>query len=122
MRVLMAVPLQEMRTALGLLLSQEPDIRLVGAPGNSHELLASLGVSCPDVVLLDCDLPGLSTAELLAQIKAHDAKLQVLALCSRIEGGQAAVAAGARTFVEKTSHPRQLLTALHVLKLESEYE
>ena len=122
MRVLMAVPVQDMRTALGLLLSQEPDIRLVGAPGNSHELLGSLEALRPDVVLLDCDLPGLSTAELLAQIKAYDTKLKVLVLCSRIEGGRAAVAAGARTFVEKTSHPRQLLTALHVLKLESEYE
>jgi DNA-binding NarL/FixJ family response regulator len=122
MRVLMAVSRQEMRTALGLLLSQEPDIRLVGAPGNSHELLANLERLRPDVVLLDCDLPGLPTAELLAPIKAQDAKLKVLVLCSRIEEGQAAVTAGARTFVEKTSHPRQLLTALHVLQLESEYE
>lgn len=122
MRVLMAVPLQEMRTALGLLLSQEPDIGLVGAPGNSHELLASLEALRPDVVLLDYDLPGLPAADLLPQIKAHDAKLQVLVLCSRIEEGRAAVAAGARTFVDKTSHPRQLLTALHVLQLESEYE
>ena len=122
MRVLIAVPRQEMRTALGLLLSQEPDIRLVGAPGNSHELLGSLGALRPEVVLLDCNLPGLPTAELLAQIKAHEAKLKVLVLCSRIEEGQAAVTAGARTFVEKTSHPRQLLTALHVLQLESEYE
>ena len=122
MRVLMAVPLQGMRTALGLLLSQEPDIRLVGAPGNSHELLGSLEADRPDVVLLDCDLPGLPTAELLAQIKAQDAKLKVLVLCSRIDRGQAAVAAGARTFVDMTSHPRRLLTALHVLQLESEYE
>ena len=122
MRVLMAVPRQEMRTALGLLLSQEPDIRLVGAPGNSHELLSCLEALCPDVVLLDCDLPGLPTAELLAQIKAQDAKLKVLVLCSRIDRGQAAVAAGARTFVDMTSHPRRLLTALHVLQLESEYE
>jgi two-component system response regulator DesR len=122
MRVLMAVPQQEMRTALGLLLSQEPDIRLVGASRDSHELLANLEALRPDVLLLDCDLPGLPTAELLAQINAHDANPKVLVMCSRIAGGQAAVAGGTYTFIDKTSHPRQLLTALHVLRLESEYE
>jgi DNA-binding NarL/FixJ family response regulator len=122
MRVLIAVPRQEMRTALGLLLSQEPDIRLVGAPGSSHELLASLEHLRPDVVLLDCELPGLPTADLLAQLYAHDANLKVLILCSRIEREQAEVAAGTRACVDRTAHPRQLLTALHILQLESEYE
>jgi len=122
MRVLIAVPRQEMQTALGLLLSGEPDICLVGAPRNSHELLASLEALRPDVVLLDCDLPGLPMADLLAQINTHDSNPNVLIMCSTIEEGQATVATGAQRFVDKTAHPRQLLTALHVLQLESEYE
>jgi two-component system response regulator DesR len=111
-----------MQTALCVLLSQEPDICLVGAPRNSHELLASLEALRPDVVLLDCDLPGLPTDELLAKINAHDSNLNVLILCSIIGQEQAAAATGALRFVDKTAHPRQLLTALHVLQLESEYE
>jgi len=122
MRVLMAVPRQEMRSALGLLLSQEPDIRLVGVPGNSQELFASLEVVRPDVVLLDCELPGLPTSDLLAQLYARNANLKVLILCSKIEREQAAVAAGVRAFVDRTAHPRQLLTALRILQLESGYE
>jgi two-component system response regulator DesR len=122
MRLLIAVPRQEMRSALGLLLSQEPEIRIVGAPGNSQELLAGLEAVRPDVVLLDCELPGLPTADLLARLYAYDANLKVLILCSKTERAQAAVAAGAHGFVDKTSHPRQLLTALHVLQLESEYD
>jgi DNA-binding NarL/FixJ family response regulator len=111
-----------MQTALGMLLSQEPDICLVGAPRNSQELLASLEALHPDVVLLDCDLPGLPIDDLLAQINAHDANPNVLIMCSTIRQEQAAVATGAQRFVDKTAHPRQLLTALHVLQLESEYE
>lgn len=122
MRLLIAVPRQEMRAALGLLLSQEPDVRIVGESGNSQELLANSEVVRPDVVLLDCELPGLPTADLLAELYAHDSTPRVLVLCSRTERGQAALAAGARTFVDKTAHPRQLLTALRILQLESEYE
>jgi two-component system nitrate/nitrite response regulator NarL len=122
MRVLIAVPRQEMRAALGFLLSQEPDMRVVGESGDSQELLASLEVLRPDVVLLDGELPGLVTADLLAELHAHDSNLRVLILCSKTERERAAVAAGARTFVDRTAHPRQLLTALHILQLESEYE
>jgi DNA-binding NarL/FixJ family response regulator len=122
MRVLIAVPRQEMRAALGLLLSQEPDIRVVGESGNSQELLASLEVVRPDVVLLDCELPGLPTADLLAQLYAHDSNLRVLILCSKTEMEQAALAAGAHAFIDKRAHPKRLVTALRVLKLESEYE
>jgi DNA-binding NarL/FixJ family response regulator len=94
----------------------------VGESGNSQKLLASLEDVRPDLVLLDCELPGLPTADLLAELYARDATLKVLILCSKTEREQAAPAAGARTFVDRTSHPRQLLTALRVLQLESEYE
>jgi DNA-binding NarL/FixJ family response regulator len=111
-----------MYAALGLLLSQEPDIHVVSEVGNSQELLARLEAVRPDVVLLDCELPGLPTADLLAQLHARDSNLNVLILCSKIEREQAALAAGVHTFVDKTAHPRQLLTSLRILQLESEYE
>ena len=122
MRVLIADRRQEVREALRFLLSQEPDIRVVGDSGNSQELLDSLEVVCPDVVLLDCELPGLPTADVLAKLYAHDPSPKVLVVCARTEMGQAALAAGAHTFIDKTSHPKRLLTALRVLQLESEYE
>lgn len=122
MRVLIADRRQEVRDALGFLLSQEPDIHVVGASSNSQGLLASLEVVCPDVVLLDGDLPGLSTAEILAELHAHHPSLKVLVLCFNPERKQAALLAGAYTFIDKRAHPKRLVTALHVLQLESEYE
>jgi DNA-binding NarL/FixJ family response regulator len=122
MRVLIAVRWQEMRGALGFLLSQEADMRVVGEAANSQELLACLEVVCPDFVLLDYELPGLPTADLLIELYARDASLKVVILCSRTEREPVAPGAGAHTFVDNTAHPRQLLTALRVLQLESEYE
>jgi DNA-binding NarL/FixJ family response regulator len=122
MRVLIAVPRQEMRAALGLLLSQEPDMRVVGGSGDSQELLASLEVVRPDLVLLDCELGGLPTADLLAQLYVRDPNLKVVVLCSKTERERAALATGAHRFVDTTAPPRQLLTALRVLQLESGYE
>jgi two-component system, NarL family, response regulator DesR len=122
MRLLIAVRQQEMRAALGFLLSQEADMRVVGEAANSQELLACLEVARPNVMLLDCELPGLPTGDLLAQLYARDANLKVLILCSRIERERVVLGAGVHTFIDKTSHPRQLVTALRVLQLESEYE
>jgi len=95
---------------------------MVGQSRDSQELLASLEPLCPDVVLLDCALPGLPTADLLTELHTRDASLKVLVLCSETEREQAGLAAGAWTLVDKASHPRRLLTALRVLQLESEYE
>jgi DNA-binding NarL/FixJ family response regulator len=122
MRLLIAVRQQEMRAALGFLLSQEAEMRVVGEAANSQELLACLEVVRPDVMLLDCELPGLPAADLLAQLYARDANLKVLILCSKVERERVALGVGAHTFIDKTSHPRQLITALRVLQLESEYE
>jgi two-component system response regulator DesR len=94
----------------------------VGESGDSQELLASLEVVRPDVVLLDCELPGLATADLLAQLYASEPNLKVLILCSKTERERPAVAAGAYAFIDTTASPRQLLTLLHILHLEREYE
>ena len=122
MRVLIADRRQEVRDALGFLLSQETDICVVGESGNSQELLASLELLCPDVVLLDCELPGLPAADVLARLHAHDSSLKVLVLCSKKEREQAPLSATGFTFIDKSAHPRRLVTALRVLLLESEYE
>jgi two-component system invasion response regulator UvrY len=122
MRVLIAGLGQEMRAALRFFLSQDPDICIVGESVNSQELLASLEVVRLDVVLLDCELTRLPTADLLAELYTRDPNLKVLILCSKTEREQAALAAGVHSFVDRTSHPRQLLTALRILQLEREYE
>lgn len=122
MRILIAVRQHEMRAALRLLLSQEPNIRVVGEPGNSGELLASLEAARPDVVLVDCDLPGLATTDLLAQLHACAPKLKVLILCSKTERERPVVGAGVHAFIDTTASPRQLLTSLHILHLDGEYE
>lgn len=122
MRVLIADRRKDVRQALSLLLTQEPGICVVGDASDSQELLVRLEALCPDVVLVDCALPGQPMADLLAEIHTCSSSPQVIVLCSETETRRAALAAGAHTFVDKTEHPKRLLTALRVLQLESDYE
>ena len=122
MRLLMAGLGQEMGAALRFLLGQEPDICIVGESSNSQELFACMEVVRPDAVLLAHDLPGLPLTELLAELRAHHTKPSVLVLCSVSERERAAAAGGSCVCLDRASHPRQLLTALRVLQLESDHE
>ena len=125
MRLLIAVRQQEMRAALGFLLSQEADMRVRGRrQQTAEELLACLEVARPDVMLLDCELPGRPDGRFCWP---NSTPLTPISKCSfsgpiKVERERIVFGAGAHTFIDKTSHPRQLVTALRVLQLESEYE
>ena len=62
----------------------------------------------PDVVLLDCSLPGLSQAGGLAAIRPT-LPVPVIALSIRTEDGPLALAAGADDFIHKSFAPEQVL-------------
>jgi len=53
MHVLLADDQSKVRSALRLLLEQEPELNVVGEATKADELLAQVGTVCPDIVLLD---------------------------------------------------------------------
>jgi len=63
MRVLIADDQPEVRSSLQLLLEQLPNVTVVGEATGAGDLLAQVSVSCPDLVLLDWELPGLRATE-----------------------------------------------------------
>ena len=70
---------------------------------------------CPDLVLLDWELPGLSGRQLLRLLRFERPEIRVLVLSGRPEAEEAARAAGADAFVGKgdsTSHLLQVLQEL----------
>ena len=113
MRVLLADDQSKVRSALRLLLDQEPELSVVGEATEADELLAQVGTACPDIVLLDWELPGLSRHDLLSTLRARCPHLKVIALSGRPEARQAALAAGADAFVSKGDPPEQLLAAVN---------
>ena len=65
MRVLLADDQMKVRSALRLLLEQEPGLSVVGEAAEAKDLLAQVGTERPDLVLLDWELPDQGGAAIL---------------------------------------------------------
>jgi DNA-binding NarL/FixJ family response regulator len=112
MRVLLADDQTKVRSALRLLLEQEPGLSVVGEAAEAEDLLAQVEVTQPDLVLLDWELPGLRTDDRLSALRALCPQLKVIALSGQPEARRAALSAGADAFVSKGEPPERLLAAL----------
>jgi DNA-binding NarL/FixJ family response regulator len=113
MRVLLAESQTSVRSALRLVLEQNPLMSMVDEVTDTESLLAHVGTVCPDLVMLDWELPGQATGELLPTLRQVCPTLYVIALSSHPEAGQAALAAGADAFFSKADPPDRLLVAIH---------
>jgi DNA-binding NarL/FixJ family response regulator len=112
MRVLIADDQPHVRSALLLLLRQEPDVTVVGEAGDAEQALELVAGQQPDLVLLDWELPGRGGTATLARLQAARPGLLVIALSGRPESRRAALAAGVDVFVSKGEPPDQLLAAV----------
>jgi DNA-binding NarL/FixJ family response regulator len=120
MRVLLADDQPALRSAVRLLLEQEPDVNIVAEVADTQSLLATSADVHPDLILLDWELPGLNNASaarsVLNTLYASNPKLQVVVFSGRPEAGRHALAAGASCFVSKADPPEHLLAALRQAK------
>lgn len=112
-QVLIADSQIQVRRALRLLLEQQPGLELVGAAADAPALLALLGQLCPDLALLDWDLPGADLADLVLDLRKTCPDLYVIALGGQPDVDQAdLIATGANAFVSKADPPERLLAAI----------
>ena len=112
MRVLLADDQAKVRSALRVLLGHQPGIEVIGEAVDSTGLLDWIKAACPDVVLLDWELPGLPPAALLPLLNYHCADTRVIVLSSNPEARDAALTEGAHAFVSKVDPPDSLLAAI----------
>ena len=113
MRILLADDRAKVRSALRLLLEQEPGLSVVGEAASADELLAQVQTAGPDIVLLDWELPGRPAAEVVSALHECCPGLSVIALSGRPEARRAALAAGCDTFASKGDPPERLLAAVN---------
>jgi DNA-binding NarL/FixJ family response regulator len=114
MRVFLADDQPRVRSALRLLLEQDPQLSVVGEAAAAEGLLAQVRAAHPDLLLLDWELPGLQAADpLLPALRALCPRLSVIALSGRPEARRAALAAQANAFVSKGDPPERLLAAVN---------
>jgi DNA-binding NarL/FixJ family response regulator len=81
---------------------------------NGDEVLAQLGLSQPDVLLLDINMPGRSGFEVLKDIKQIYPKLPVIMVSVQPESQYAlrCLRAGATEYVNKNSASEELVPAI----------
>jgi DNA-binding NarL/FixJ family response regulator len=112
MRVLLADDEARVRSALRLLLEQKTELNVVGECASGEALPAQIASGCPDLLLLDWELPRLQDIGAVSALHAACPDLIVIALSGRPEARKAALAAGADTFVSKGDPPDRLLEVL----------
>ena len=112
MRILLADGRPKVRFALRVLLERQPQLKVVGEASNAYQLLAQVGMVCPDLVLLGWELPGWTTSGSVALLRDACPSLFVIALSGRPEERQDALQAGADSFVSKVDPPERLFEAI----------
>lgn len=108
MNVLLADDQTQVRSALRLLLEQEPDFQIAGETADATGLLQAVGRKTPDIVLLDWDLPGLPPGQLLRLLNLGFPSVKVIVMSTRPQDEPPAFAAGAHAFLSKSNPPENL--------------
>lgn len=111
MRILIVDDKRQVRSALHLLLEQEPGLTVVGEASSLAGLLVQIGAVLPDLVLLDWQLPGLDATELVPYLRSLRPGLLIAALVGLpTPGGDATTLAD--TVISRLDPPERILAAL----------
>ena len=62
---------KHVRSALRLQLELQPEFKITGEAGHAEALLAQVCQCPPDVILLDCNLPGIHPQRLIHTLRKH---------------------------------------------------
>ncbi len=114
LRVLLADDHRIVREGLRSLLSEEPDVEIVGEAAHGREAVDLALQLQPDVVIMDVSMPLIDGNEATRQIKTHLPKTRVIALSTYNAPETIAkmYQAGAEGYVLKTASSEELLAAI----------
>ena len=103
-----------LREQLVQILSSGKDIQCVGAYASAEEALKHLPSACPDVVLMDIKLPGISGIECVTQLKILMPAVQIIMVTVYEDSERLfrALKAGANGYLVKSAPPRHLLESV----------
>ena len=113
-KVLIADDHAVVRQGLKQILSEQPDMKVLGEAGSVPELLDHIRKQQWDIVVLDISMPGRGGLEGLKELKQEQPKLPVLILSIHPEDQFAvrALKTGASGYLTKDSAPEELVQAI----------
>src|SRR5580765_6571945 len=100
-----------LREGLAALINNEPDMFLVAQASSAQEAIEQFRKHLPDVTLMDLRLPDKSGIEAMKAVRAEFPEARVIMLTT-FEGDveiQRALEAGARGYILKSMHPKELM-------------
>jgi DNA-binding NarL/FixJ family response regulator len=115
MRVLVADDEMNVRSALKLLLEQEPGISVTAEVTNYTELASQVKNTNPDLILLAWELPGELGREFLNTIHRDYSGTRVVVLSSQPDVRKRALTGGATAFISKEEPPGALISVIRRL-------
>lgn len=115
LRILIGVVQPRVRFGLCLLLEQQPGWSIAGEAEDAQALLAHVFKGCPELVLLDWELPGMPAGELLSVLRQACPHSKVVFMSGKGELRRAALKAGADIFFYKADPPEKLLALIREL-------
>jgi DNA-binding NarL/FixJ family response regulator len=103
-----------LRAGLRALLTQDPDIEIVGEADNGNDAIHAIGPLAPDLVLLDLSMPGMNGIEAMIDIKRRNSAIRVLVLTihKTEEYIHASLRAGADGYILKDASYDELHVAI----------
>jgi len=102
------------RDGIRLLLEEEADMKVIGEAGNGREAVTKTRKLCPDVVVMDIEMPGLNGIEAIEKIHENcdSSKVIILSMHSSSEYIRRALKSGARGYILKESAGKELVRSI----------
>jgi two-component system, NarL family, response regulator NreC len=103
-----------LRAGLRALLSQDPELEIVGEADNGRDAIRAIGSLAPDLVLMDLSMPGMNGIEAMTDIKRRnpDTRVLVLTIHKTDEYIHESLRAGADGYILKDATHDELRVAI----------
>jgi DNA-binding NarL/FixJ family response regulator len=116
-RILLVDDHPTLRLGLRVLLDHAPDLEVVGEAGDGSDALTQIEALRPHVVVLDCQLPGLSGYEVAMEVQRQKLPVRILALSAyrdeKYVGGM--LEAGVLGYLLKEEAPTAIVAAVQAV-------
>jgi DNA-binding NarL/FixJ family response regulator len=106
-----------LRQGIAALISDQPDLQLVGQASNGLEAIEQFRLHRPDVMLMDLQMPGMNGIDAMSAIRGEfpDARFVVLTTYTGDVQIVRALKAGARAYLLKSLLHRELLDTIRAV-------
>lgn len=114
LRVLIAEDNDDLRELLVTIVSAEPDLKCVGTAADVDTVIASAAQNMADVLVLDLELQGRSSIDLLRTVRRSGSKISIVVFSGHAhpEMIRHTLAAGADAYIPKSGDYELLLDAI----------